>query len=273
MLSANTFKQAACLAGLTTLAGWGGGYLPSAQAATFILDTWSTVGDALIQENNVFMSNNRLAGEDVGSVFTLPDEQLNFSGELAVDSYTLESTLSLSSKSLDQPDNDAYEGSAVYTEIVLTESTTFSFDWLFLTNETFFEPQFPDYAFVSINQSVIVLANAFEPLAAFPAPPLSFYQFQRGGFFSQTLEAGTYQIAIGVIDVGDFVVSSGLAIVNAKFDPPIIVDSEEDDNGDGGDEDNGPMVTVPESSGILSYGLISTVGVVAGLMRRLGRKS
>ncbi|MEO0825853.1 MAG: hypothetical protein AAFX95_14945 [Cyanobacteria bacterium J06639_16] len=298
MLSANTLKHAALLAGLTTLIGWSSKQLPYAQAATFVFDNWNRVGDVLVQDENVGLSNNGLLGED-GDAAT--DAAVNFSGERAVDINTLETELGLPSMALNLPDFDAYEGSGLYTELVITEPTTFSFDWVFFTNENFFVPVFPDYAFISINQSITSIANAFEPLVSSPLG----YQYQRMGSFSQSLDIGTYNLAIGVVDVGDVAVSSGLAIMNAEFTPPI-VDGGNGGGGNGGGNGNGgggnggggngggnggggnggggngggnggngggnggggPVVSIPEPSAILGHGLIGVIGVAGSLMRK-----
>lgn len=332
MLSVDTLKHAAILTGFTTFIGWSSGQISMAQAATFVFDNWSSEGDVLIQGNNAGLSNNGLLNEDGDAA---EDRDVNFSGTPAVDIDTLETELGLPPMALNLSDLDAYEGSALSTQVVITEPTTFSFDWIFFTNETFFVPVFPDYAFIVINQSIIPIANAFEPLV----PSSTSYQFERMGSFSQAFDVGTYNIAIGIVDVGDVAVSSGLAILNAEFTPPIVDDSGngsggngggdggngngdggngggdggngggdggngggdgggngngdggngngdggngDGGNGNGGDGDNGngngdsggggnPVVSIPEPSATLGYGLIGLIGIAGSLMGKLKR--
>ncbi len=113
------------------------------------------------------------------------------------------------------------EGSAVRTTLAASAGDVFSFDWVFRTNEAVGGNN--DYAFVTIGSQVIPLANITNAttipggtLASNPNP----YLRQIGGTFSRTFNtAGTYNVGIGVVDVRDFVTSSGLSFRNANTRP------------------------------------------------------
>ncbi|MEM8542505.1 MAG: hypothetical protein AAGF66_00745 [Cyanobacteria bacterium P01_H01_bin.119] len=203
---------------------------PEAQAATFVFDNWNTIGDVFSIENQVALSTNALLEEDLPAAL---DEDVNFSGNPAVSIFELEDFLGLPPLALDLPQTQAYQGSGLYLDIQLTQPTTFEFDWLFLTNESFFDPVFQDYGFIAVNDTIIPIANALEPLL----PSSSGYQSQRLGSYRQALAPGQYRIAIGIVDVGDAAVSSGLMIGNAEFSPPLSDGGDGSGNGDGGDGD------------------------------------
>lgn len=128
----------------------------------------------------------------------------------------LEAFLGLASGSLNNLGNGfATEGSALKLSLNNIEARQIvSFDWNFLTNE-FPQTVFDDFAFVSISGTgAQEVADTFNPLS-----------FSRTSFFRETgygtfefrfSSAGNYTLGIGVVDVGDNIVGSGLLVDNLR---------------------------------------------------------
>jgi subtilisin family serine protease/subtilisin-like proprotein convertase family protein/uncharacterized protein (DUF2141 family) len=130
----------------------------------------------------------------------------------------LETFLGLSQGSLDGLGNgDATEGSAIKQTIAVQAGDTLTFDWDFLTNEGM-SSYFNDFAFVSVApETSSTLASTYSPLVTSPNP--SFFQHTGFDSFSYTFTTGgTYTIGVGVVDVGDTVVDSGLLVDNFSLD-------------------------------------------------------
>ncbi len=133
-----------------------------------------------------------------------------------VPDFEIEDFLGLESGSLDGLGNgNATEGSAIRQAFTGQAGETLTFDWNFLTNEatpTFFN----DFSFVSIT-SLSTLADT-----TFPDFIDSFTSFnEETDFqnFSFTLPAsGTYLLGVGVTDVADNIVNSGLLIDDVKLE-------------------------------------------------------
>ena len=92
---------------------------------------------------------------------------------------------------------DAYYGSAIrFQRFIFNAGDQFSFDWTFNTSDS-------DQAFVAINNAIE--NNAIEVLST-------------GSPYSHTFaNAGIYQIAMGVVDIGDSTGVSTLTLSNAQI--------------------------------------------------------
>lgn len=181
-------------------------------------DTWSNFGDVNVNStDSVSISTNSLNNDD-GS---LPDSNFNFSGNPAIDTPTLETNLGLPAQSLD-PDAgnliQATEGSGLSQQFTFIEPTVVRFDWQFLTNdETFFygnNNTFPaaDYGFFAVDGAVTTIASTESVLS----PSSTNYENEALSSFSRQFAPGTYDIALGVVDVDNFDQSSALIISNAN---------------------------------------------------------
>lgn len=173
---------------------------------------WTTLGESSIQTSAFGSSPSEGWFEAL----------LSTGGATFADSI-LEEFLGLDSGSLDQIAkqstgiNEATEGSAIRQTFTAKAGDILSFDWNFLHNIDI--PELPgifnDFAFVSIN-SVSTLANATSPLLMTSMTPFS----QETGFqtFSFTIPTtGQYSLGIGVVDVGDRTVDSGLLVDNVTL--------------------------------------------------------
>lgn len=138
------------------------------------------------------------------------------SGGSAITDNQLETFLGLALGSLDNLGNgNATQGAAIKQTVTVSAGTQLSFDWNFLTNEgtpSFFN----DFGFVSITSGTTnTLANTN---SSFIFSPTSFNEETGFSTFSYTFTAdGTYTIGVGVTDVGDSVVDSGLLVDNFIF--------------------------------------------------------
>ena len=193
-----------------------------AQAALIDFSTWNQFGDVDTPALGAAdLSSNALQNDDSG-IGSGSDTDFNFSGDAAIDSITLESDLGLPAESLDpDPDNFivATEGSGLQQQLIFTETTTFSFDWTFLTNDetkdlSGFDGD--DYAFLAIDGVVSTLASTNSSVSTL-VPSGSNYLREVSGTFSQTFSPGTYDLALGVLDVDDIALTSALQISNADL--------------------------------------------------------
>ncbi|HAZ45207.1 MAG TPA: hypothetical protein DCZ55_12255 [Cyanobacteria bacterium UBA11371] len=134
-------------------------------------------------------------------------------GTGSVSDTALESFAGLAAGSLDALGNgNATEGSAIAQTISVPKGAKLTFDWNFLTDEAT-PSSYNDFAFVSIGSNPSnTLANT---KSSFVTSPTIFNEETGFGTFSQTFTtAGTYTVAVGVVDVGDTGVDSGLLIDN-----------------------------------------------------------
>ena len=122
------------------------------------------------------------------------------------------------------------EGSAIKQEITVEDGSIINFDWNYLTNDGT-DPTFgnQDYSFVTIynvddplaDRSVQILGDSIGNITT----PIDAAQtdFEKVGgyrfFSSEALEAGTYVVAAGVVDVDGTGVSSGLLVDNFEVVP------------------------------------------------------
>jgi hypothetical protein len=158
-----------------------------AQAISLNLRTWIRYGDVQATPTQAELTNAYGDGLDDAV-------NRNLSGSDPLSINDLESFLALPSESLGL---DAVEGSAIRTIFNNVKvGDRLSFNWSLPT----FDALNPDRAFVAINNTIFNLAGA---------NPFS-YTFTG---------AGTYNVAIGVVDVNEAINSSRLTVSNANFTP------------------------------------------------------
>ncbi|MGB3404703.1 MAG: DVUA0089 family protein [Microcoleaceae cyanobacterium] len=167
---------------------------------------WETVGLTSIETS------------DLGSDPTEGTNQALISNDIdAVTDAALETFLNLDPGTLDGlGSGDATEGSAIAQTVTVSAGDQLSFDWNYLTNEGS-GSSITDFAFVSIeSEDSQILANTLSPLNL---SDTGIFSEETGyGSFEYTFEnGGTYTIGVGIVDVGDTVVSSGLLVDNFSF--------------------------------------------------------
>jgi hypothetical protein len=164
---------------------------------------WTTTGNASIQ-TSAFGS-----GPTEGTF-----EALLSTGDPTVPDFSLEAFLGLAPGSLDNLGNgNATDGSAIRQTFLAEAGDILSFDWNFLTNEgtpSFFN----DFSFVSLS----VLSELGDTTSIFMNSLTPFNQETGFQTFSFTIPTtGTYTLGLGVTDVADNVVDSGLLVDNVKL--------------------------------------------------------
>lgn len=135
-------------------------------------------------------------------------------GSGGVSDANLETFLGLDAGSLDGLGNgNAVEGGSLKQTVTVSAGATLSFDWNFLTNEGTPGNPFNDFAFVAIaSETVDTLSDTN---GSFVTSPTAFNNETQFGTFEYTFsQAGTYQIGVGVVDVADPTVDSGLLVDN-----------------------------------------------------------
>ncbi|GAB1541260.1 hypothetical protein NUACC21_39310 [Scytonema sp. NUACC21] len=164
---------------------------------------WTTIGSTSI-ETSEFGSDPR------EGTF----QALLSTGDATFSDEVIEAFLGLEPGSLDNFGNgDAIEGSAIQQTFTAEAGDILTFDWNFLTNEKAQVFPFNDFAFVSIN-ALSELADTRLPSTVISSTTQF---FEETGFqtFSFTIPTtGTYILGIGVVDVGDSTIESGLLIDN-----------------------------------------------------------
>ncbi|MBH8562550.1 hypothetical protein I8748_10235 [Nostoc sp. CENA67] len=135
----------------------------------------------------------------------------------------LEKFLALEDESLNSlGKGQVTQGSAIQQTFTAKAGDILSFDWDFLTNEVLPPITFSDFSFVSISSqdnsvsSLLALADVTDTTSEFSLTDF----FQETGFktFSFKLPTtGTYTLGLGVLDVGDSDIDSGLLIDNFKL--------------------------------------------------------
>jgi hypothetical protein len=204
----------------------------SAQAASIDFSTWTAAGDVVTPAlGEAAFSTNALDDDDFAE--NPPgDDNYNLSGTPAVGNpFVLANNLGLNSEDELNPDPDnfvfATDGSGLTQQLTFLETTDFTFNWRFFTNDEIFTVggmDFGDYAFLAINGSV---TNTFGPFAnpgpaSSPQPTCSSgsqcqYVSEVSGDFSRRFAPGTYAIALGVVDVDDVTNSSAFSLINAQL--------------------------------------------------------
>ncbi len=172
---------------------------------------WNTIGDTSIETDSlgIFPTD--------GTYQALITNGDSDAGGSVVDS-DLEEFLDLAPGSLDGlVGGDATEGSVIKQTFTVEAGDVVSFDWNFLTNESTPNTTFNDTAFLNVNGFTFELADTGTNFV--DAPNVDQFNEQTD---TQTLTfsiatAGTYTIGFGVVDVGDEIVDSGLAIDNVAI--------------------------------------------------------
>lgn len=121
---------------------------------------------------------------------------------------------------------DAIEGSAIKQTFTASAGQTLSFSWNFLTNEAIgnnANPQFNDFAFATLrNNSQNLFFRLADTTTNFLANGSNTSFFQETGFntFAYTLPSdGEYTLGIGVVDVGEATLISGLLVDRVQAIP------------------------------------------------------
>ncbi|MEA5604790.1 hypothetical protein [Nostoc sp. UHCC 0252] len=121
---------------------------------------------------------------------------------------------------------DAIEGSAIKQTFTAKAGETLSFAWNFLTNETVgnnSNPDFNDFAFVTVsNNSQDLFFKLADTTTDFLARDSDSSFFEETGFktFSFNLPTdGEYTLAVGVVDVGEPTIISGLLVDRVQAVP------------------------------------------------------
>lgn len=186
------------------------------------LTGWAVFGDASLQGgapeglSQLWLTTASATEQDD---FPLAAGALNRSGigALVVGSPGgLESAVGLPPTALD-PDLAngivAFEGSAASRSVSANAGDALSFSWNFGTSDSF-----ADYAFFVVDGQAFTLADTSQALL-----PTSFLGngFETGvaTYIHVFANAGPHQISFGVVDVGDFGVTSTLAIDNVQISP------------------------------------------------------
>ncbi|MEM7595020.1 MAG: hypothetical protein AAF383_26565 [Cyanobacteria bacterium P01_A01_bin.83] len=167
---------------------------------------WNTIGDTSIETEDlgIFLPD--------GTHQALITNGDSDAGGSVVDT-DLEEFLDLASGAFDDlVASDAFEGSAIKQNLSLEAGDVVSFDWNFLTNENTPDDTFNDTAFLNFGGFTFELADTGANFV--DASRVDEFEEQTD---TQTLTfrvntAGTYTIGFGVIDVGDAIVNSALAI-------------------------------------------------------------
>jgi hypothetical protein len=157
---------------------------------------WNRSGDVAPGLGQVNLSTNALQNDD----FPQNDSNFNFSGTPAVAARpfpNLQNFLNVAPEALDI-NGEAFEGSAIqFPYIAHTGNEEFRFSFDFQTNETA-----NDFAFYRIgNNAPQVLTSTAN---------------SSGGLTLSFNQPGTFNVAIGVVDTGDFSATSRLLISNAQ---------------------------------------------------------
>lgn len=114
---------------------------------------------------------------------------------------------------------EAFECFAIKTSFTVEAGETLKFDWNFLTDD--FQSSNNDFAFFTLSGENTKLADTFSTFSNSLNNPTSFlYQtrFQTATYTFTT--AGTYTFGVGVVEVGDGSIDSGLMIDNVSLSRP-----------------------------------------------------
>ena len=170
---------------------------------------WLAIGNATIE--TAALGSNPTEGNYQALITT---------GSGTVSDTELESVLGFTTGTLDNLGNgDVTEGSVVQlTPITVNAGDSLSFDWNFVTQEKI-ASNFNDGGFVSItsntSNSLLELADTNSDVVR-----LSYsFRLETGyeRFTYQFTESGTFTLSLGVVDVGDTQINSGLLVDNVSI--------------------------------------------------------
>lgn len=173
---------------------------------------WQVIGDASVPGGSAPELWLSTASADFEDDFPLPAGALNRSGQGATGSDGLEAFVGLTAGMLDpdpQAGLQAYEGSAALQSFSAGVGDTLSFHWDFGTSDSF-----ADYAFVIIDGQMFRLAGSAD--AARPGRLGNLFQTGPQSFSLSFTSGGTHTLAFGVVDVGDYSVTSTLAVAGVQ---------------------------------------------------------
>ena len=138
---------------------------------------------------------------------------------------TLDALVAATSPALD----GAFQGSVIRQTVTVAAGDTMSFDANFLTNEFVPSGFYNDAAFVTFDETALLLnAGGTGSISASFVPSASPFANETGFLhFSRTFHtAGTHVLGFGVVDVGDEMFDSALLIDNVRVTPGGIVVAE-----------------------------------------------
>jgi len=175
------------------------------------LTDWTALGDAGVRDAAAFLTtatSNFPPGDD-GLV------NFNYSGNDIVDSFTLETGMSVGAGTLDpDPLNGifAFEGSFIQQNVFLDVGEFIQFDYNFFTNET----SGADYAFILYDTTLTTIASVASAVNAGSYGYTSAVSSGLVAFYGAPVAAaGFYVVTIGIVDAGnDGLVSSALQLDN-----------------------------------------------------------
>jgi len=180
------------------------------------LNGWDTLGDVSVQSPNTLVLTSALdATDDLGGSF-------NFSGapaQMALNVGGVEEFAGLSIGALNGVNpglDEAAEGSVARQMFSVQAGDTLSLSWQLLTNEQGPDAK-SDLGFLVLNGTLFELALA--PNAT-GAGALGFAAGTGWSTFTHTFtQSGLASLALGVVDRGDFVTTSALAVQNVSITP------------------------------------------------------
>lgn len=179
---------------------------------------WEMLGDLNLVDSQTFqLSTDADLDDDID--LGMPSGTFNFSGNPATDNSfgDLEAFLGLPTGALDLG-GQALEGSSVIsTTFNVQAGDTLSFDYRFLTNETADilttngRGLLNDYAFIVLDGQIEKLADVGDATLN-----SNFFDQETGlqGYNRQFNQTESVSLALGVVDIDDFLISSALSVEN-----------------------------------------------------------
>ena len=220
--------------------------LPNAAVAAIInggfensFDNWQTLGDYRIEtsafgsgtvegNSQAFLSTayNEVVGVDENGGEVIGGSAAPAVYITGVAENSLENFLDVSSFFGEGLLEDAIEGSAIKQTFTAQVGESLSFAWNFLTNESVGDnsnPDFNDFAFATLsNNSQNLFFRLADTTTNFFARDSDSSFFEETGFksFSFTLPTdGEYTLSVGVVDVGEPTIISGLLVDRVQAVP------------------------------------------------------
>ena len=211
-------KQSTFTLGLVGLVGLGCLAAKPAQAASFNATAWTPSGDVILRPT-ISLSTDGKLGDDAPAL----NGAFNFSKTAASDINTLEPFLGVVPYGLDPANDTAYEGSAIKQTFTAQAGDKLQFNWKFLTNEGH-DPNlvvFNDYAFLTVNGlkfNLAGIANATTASSVFATTAANVFAKEGNGSYTYNFATTRdYTIGLGVVDVGDYGVTSALQVSNFQY--------------------------------------------------------
>lgn len=173
------------------------------------LTGWNTHGSNVVQ-----MDSTIGVSPIDGTYQALLSTGIGAPGASPITTGSMETILGLPSGTLDLFSlNFTTEGSVMTQTFSANAGDMLSFNWNFLTDELPFEIDFNDYGFytlTNVTSPIVSLGDTFSPLNPLVG---GFAQETGYSLISLTLPAtGLYTLGFGIVDVGDYVVDTGLLI-------------------------------------------------------------